>query len=79
MCLEMSLERTMVCEPGIAYVALVWALASMRALMGFEVGKLGKRCIADTTSERTFPSMRTLMALQIICFRRLVRAEPAPV
>ena len=79
MCLEMILERTMLFEPGIAYVALVWALACMRALMGFEVDKLGKRCVAHTTAERTLASMRTLMNVNITLFARLVRAEPAPV
>ena len=78
MCLEMILERTMLFEPGIAYVALIWALASMRHLMGFEAGKMGKRCTADTTGERTLPSMRPFMVFQMAYVRRLIRAEPAP-
>ena len=62
-----------------AYTTAERTLASMRTLVDLKGDKLGKRCAADTTGERTLPSMRPFMVFDVSRYRRLVRAEPAPV
>ena len=72
---EVVTEISLNSKSGTAYVARVRLLSRVDTLMVLKGDKLGKRCTAYTTAERTLASMRPLMTVQMAYVRRLVCTE----